>query len=87
VLANLAVSYERRGDGRRLDRVLTDQIALAPADPLLLARRGEARARFGDRAGALCDLNVALAALPCGAAFERVHEQARVLARLGASTN
>lgn len=87
VLANLSGSYERRGDGRRLDRVLTDQIALAPEDPMLLARRGEARARFGDRTGALRDLNVALAALPGGAAFERVHEQARVLARLGASSN
>lgn len=87
VLANLAASYQRRGDGERIDRVLSDQLRLAPLDPLLLARRGETRAAFGNRPGALADLNDALHRLPLGPAFERVHERARVLARLSASAN
>ena len=67
--------------------MLSDQLALSPADPLLLARRGDARARYGDRPGALVDLNRALASLPVGRAFERVHAQARTLARLVPSDN
>lgn len=87
VLANLANAYERRGDGRRLETVLSDQLALAPRDPLLLARRGEARARFGDRSNALADFNRALLRLPVGTTFDRIHAQARVLARLSSSEN
>lgn len=87
VLANLANAYERRGDGRRLEIVLGDALVLTPRDPILYLRRGEARARFDDRAGALDDLNRALALLPPGPAFERAHATAAALVRSGESVN
>ncbi len=82
MLGNLVSAYESRGDEKRLVRVLSDQIALAPEEPCLVARRGEALARAGDVEGGLRDLNTALGRLPVGAAFDHVHECARVLARL-----
>lgn len=87
VLANLANAYERRGDPRHLDVVLSDQLALYPGDPLLLARRGEIRARFDDRAGALADLNRAITRLPAGPEFERACARAIALVRIRASEN
>lgn len=87
VLANLANAYERRGDGRRLDIVLSDEIALYPGDARLLARRGTARARFDDRRGALEDLNRAVARLPAGPEFERARSAALSLVRSRTSEN
>lgn len=87
VLANLASAYEKRGDVKRQLRVVSDQIELAPADARLLARRGELRARQDDVAGGLADLNSALCRLPAGLAFDRVRENARLLARLRESEN
>jgi len=87
VLANLAMAYERRGDGRRLDVVLSDQLALVPRDPHALALRGEARARFDDRAGALTDLRTALSRLPPGPDFERACSAAFALVRTHESVN
>ena len=87
VLANLANAYDRRGDGRRLEAVLSDQLALFPADPMLLARRGVARARFDDRRGALRDLNKALRDLPPGPEFERARTTAAAIVRSHASVN
>ncbi len=87
VLTNLASAYERRGDARRQLRVVSDQIALAPTDPCLLARRGQLRARQDDVAGGLLDLNEALVRLPAGQTFDRVRESARLLARLCESQN
>jgi regulator of sirC expression with transglutaminase-like and TPR domain len=87
VLANLANSYEKRGDVKRQLRVVSDQIALAPSEPRLLARRGELRARQDDVAGGLLDMNEALVRLPAGEIFERVAENARRLARLVESSN
>lgn len=87
VLANLANAYERRGDGRRLEVVLGDALVLTPRDPVLYLRRGEARARFDDRTGALADLNHALTLLPPGPAFDRAHATAAALVRSGESVN
>jgi regulator of sirC expression with transglutaminase-like and TPR domain len=87
VLANLANTYERRGDGRRLDVVLTDQLSLVPKDPHALAVRGEARARFDDRAGALADLGRAIPGLPPGPEFERACSAALALVRIRESVN
>jgi regulator of sirC expression with transglutaminase-like and TPR domain len=87
VLANLASAYEKRGDVKRQLRVVSDQIELAPSDARLLARRGELRARQDDVAGGLADLNRALSRLPAGLAFDRVRENARLLARLRESEN
>ncbi|MCG3134170.1 MAG: hypothetical protein HMLKMBBP_01457 [Planctomycetes bacterium] len=87
VLANLARSYEARGDLERLERTVSDQIALAPGDPMLVVRRAEVLVRSDRRAAALADYRRALAALPAGAVFARVHDQARQLARLGISVN
>lgn len=87
VLANLSSAYAKRGDAKRQFRVVSDQLALAPADPRYLALRGELRARQDDVAGGLADLNQALARLPQGEAFRRVHESARFLARLRESEN
>lgn len=81
VLGNLVQSYERRGDPRRMERVLWDQVELNPDDPVLLARRGEARAHCDDRSAALSDLNAALPRLRPGPHFARAHETARLLAR------
>ncbi len=81
VLGNLVQSYERRGDPRRMERVLWDQIELNPDDPVLLARRGEARAHCDERSAALSDLNAALPRLRPGPHFARAHETARLLAR------
>jgi regulator of sirC expression with transglutaminase-like and TPR domain len=81
VLGNLVQSYERRRDPRRMERVLWDQVELNPADPVLLARRGEARALSGDRPGALTDLNAAIPRMKPGPHFARAHETARLLAR------
>jgi regulator of sirC expression with transglutaminase-like and TPR domain len=87
VLANLANAYEKRGDVKRQLRVVSDQLALSPADPRMLARRGELRARQDDVRGGLEDLNRALVRLPAGEIFDRVHENARRLARLCESEN
>jgi regulator of sirC expression with transglutaminase-like and TPR domain len=87
VLANLANAYEKRGDVRRQLRVVSDQIALAPSDARLLARRGDLRARQDDVAGGLLDMNQALGRLPAGDVFDRVAENARRLARLIESQN
>jgi regulator of sirC expression with transglutaminase-like and TPR domain len=87
ILANLASAYERRGEAKRLDVVLSDQLALYPGDPLLLARRGESRARFDDRVGALVDLNHAISRLPEGPEFERACATATALVRVRPSDN
>lgn len=87
VLANLVRSYESRGDLDRLERTLSDQIVLAPDDPMLVARRADALARADRRSAALSDFGRALAGLPAGPAFMRVRDQARHLARLGISVN
>lgn len=87
VLANLANAYERRGEGRHLDVVLSDEIALYPDDPGLLAHRGEARARFDDRVGALTDLNRALPRLRHGIEFDRARSAALALVRTQESPN
>jgi len=87
VLANLANAYDRRGDVKRELRVVSDQLALAPSNARLLARRGDLRARQDDIHGGLEDLNLALARLPAGEAFDRVRENARLLARLRESEN
>lgn len=87
VLANLASAYDRRGDARHLDVVLSDQLALYPDDPVLLARRGEARARFDDRDGALRDLNRAIPRLRAGAEFEKARTAACLLVRSRPSAN
>lgn len=87
VLANLANAYERRGDGRRLDVVLSDELALFPDDARLLARRGAARAHFDDRKGALDDLSRAVAHLPAGPDFERARSAALSLVRSRISEN
>jgi regulator of sirC expression with transglutaminase-like and TPR domain len=87
VLANLANAYERRGDVKRQLRVVSDQITLAPSDARLLARRGELRARQDDVSGGLVDMNEALVRLPAGEIFDRVAENARLLARLTESSN
>jgi regulator of sirC expression with transglutaminase-like and TPR domain len=87
VLTNLAAAYDRRGDVKRQVRIVSDQIALADGDPGLLARRGELRARQDDVHGGLEDMNRALARLPAGSAFDRVHESARRIARLTESAN
>lgn len=87
ILANLAKAYDRRGDGRRLDVVLSDQLSLVPRDPHAFALRGEARARFDDRAGALADLRRAITGLPPGADFERACSAALALVRLRESVN
>ena len=87
VLANLANAYEKRGDAKRQLRVVSDQIALSPSDARLLARRGELRARQDDVSGGLVDMNEALVRLPAGEVFDRVCENARLLARLSESQN
>ena len=87
VLANLVQSYERRRDATRLDRVITDQLVLSPHDPVLVARRGLARAGGGNRAGALQDLNWAVGFLPPGRHFDRAHDVARRLVRARPSLN
>jgi regulator of sirC expression with transglutaminase-like and TPR domain len=87
VLANLANAYEKRGDVKRELRIVSDQLALSPANARFLARRGALRARQDDVHGGLEDLNLALARLPAGDAFDRVRENARQLARLGESEN
>jgi len=87
ILANLARAYERRGEAKHLDVVLSDQLALYPNDPVLLTRRGESRARFDDRCGALRDLNLAISRLPAGPQFERACATASALVRSHASVN
>jgi regulator of sirC expression with transglutaminase-like and TPR domain len=87
VLTNLANAYDKRGDVKRELRVVSDQLALVPANARLLARRGDLRARQDDVHGGLEDMNRALARLPAGDAFERVRESARQLARLRESEN
>jgi len=87
VLSNLASAYDRRGDVKRELRVVSDQLALQPTNARFLARRGDLRARQDDVHGGLEDLNLALAHLPAGDAFDRVRENARLLARLRESEN
>ena len=87
VLANLGSAYEVRGDVKRQLRIVSDQLALAPANPRFLARRGELRVRQDDVHGGLADMNRALARMPAGATFDRVRESARQLARLRESEN
>lgn len=87
VLANLANAYERRGEGAQLDVVLTDALSLAPRDAAILLRRGETRARFDDRAGALRDLNRALPLLRSGPLYDRAHAAAASIVRARASSD
>ncbi len=87
VLENLAGTYARRGDSERLERVVSDQIALEPGDAKLLVRRADARLDLGDRDGGLDDLNGALARAAPGRFFEQLRERARLLARLTVSEN
>jgi regulator of sirC expression with transglutaminase-like and TPR domain len=87
VLTNLRNAYCKRGDTKRQLRIVSDQLALAPSDPHLLGLRGELRALSDDVSGGLEDLNQALARLPQGDAFSRIHESARLLARLSESMN
>ena len=77
----------RRGDFVRLDRTLSDHLALDPGAPSILVNRGEARTRLGRVAEGLADLNQALAGLPPGPAYAHVHERATRLVRRMESTN
>jgi regulator of sirC expression with transglutaminase-like and TPR domain len=87
VLTNLVAAYGRRRDFGRLERCLSDQIALDPRELSFVLLRGEARAELGDRPGALADFNEVLPRLPAGPLFHRVREQARFLARSAISLN
>lgn len=87
VLANLGKAYEQRGDVKRQLRIVSDQLALAPANPRFLARRGELRVLLDDVHGGLMDMNRALARMPAGEGFDRVRDSARQLARLRESEN
>ena len=87
ILVNLAGSYARREDLPRLERTLSDHLAVDPGTPSLLVSRGEARAKMGRPHEGLEDLNAALSVLPAGPAFAQVHERAARLARRTESPN
>lgn len=87
VLNNLVETYDRRGEPERMERVLSDQLALRPGDGRLLVRRGDVRSQIGDADGALLDLNEALLRLEDGPLFRHAHELASRLARLRTSWN
>lgn len=82
VLANLANSYERRGDTARLLRTVGDQCRLDPENPIHFLRRGETYGTLGERKAALADLNLVLATTPAGPIFDRAFTRARHLARV-----
>lgn len=87
VLVNLLAAYERRGDVTRVIRTLDDLCTIEPNEVRHYVRRGSARAKAGDRAGALSDLNLALAMIDAGPAFERVASTARHIVRAVESFN
>jgi regulator of sirC expression with transglutaminase-like and TPR domain len=87
ILTNLSNAYDRSGDAARLERVLSDQLALQPREGRLLVRRGDVRATLGDTTGALLDLNEALIALEDGPLFKHAHGLATRLARSRISEN
>lgn len=87
MLNNLVNAYDRTGDAVRMERVLSDQLALCPGDGRLLVRRGDVRAQLGDGTGALLDLNEALVRLEDGPLFRHAHALAARLARTRESFN